>query len=394
MIQLDLLWRLPFRPRHLQNISFLVIAIFAIQYMCDNTANGQPAVETFSTAYCTACHTGPDGEGGLDLTSLSDDLLDPKIAERWVRIHDRVESGEMPPPEADQPTAAERRAFLETLSRAVDEADKPRREVILRRLNRVEYENTLSDLFGVRIDVQSMLPADASAAGFDNVGEALAVSTEQMQSYLAAADAAIDQAIGPPKAPKQVNYRKPLSEEASDKQRHRFLPEGVLLFNSQYCPSHLRSFKAPCAGTYRVRMKIKAMQSDEPVILRVNGGDTIAPRNDVQLAGYWYAPTDRIREIEFTHYLREFRQTFHPQPHGTVMQTREAPTYNGRGVLVAGHIVIAGVDDNLTVKRLQIKGDDVYLKPENKKYDPIKLNGKNRLHIWGVVTNIIHRLTS
>lgn len=59
-----------------------------------------------------------------------------------------------------------------------------------------------------------------------------------------------------------------------------------------------------------------------------------------------------------------------------------------------GHIVIAGVDDNLTVKRLQIKGDDVYLKPENKKYDPIKLNGKNRLHIWGVVTNIIHRLSS
>ena len=59
-----------------------------------------------------------------------------------------------------------------------------------------------------------------------------------------------------------------------------------------------------------------------------------------------------------------------------------------------GHIVIAGVDDNLTVKRLQIKGDDVYLTPENKKYDPIKLNGKNRLHIWGVVTNIIHRLSS
>ena len=57
-----------------------------------------------------------------------------------------------------------------------------------------------------------------------------------------------------------------------------------------------------------------------------------------------------------------------------------------------GHIVIAGVDDNLTVKRLQIKGEDVFLKPENNKYDPIKLNGNNRLHIWGVVTNIIHRL--
>lgn len=59
-----------------------------------------------------------------------------------------------------------------------------------------------------------------------------------------------------------------------------------------------------------------------------------------------------------------------------------------------GHIVIAGIDDNLTVKRLQIKGSEVSLKPENKKYDPIVLNDKNRLHIWGVVTNIIHRLVS
>lgn len=57
-----------------------------------------------------------------------------------------------------------------------------------------------------------------------------------------------------------------------------------------------------------------------------------------------------------------------------------------------GHIVIAGIDDNLTVKRLQIKGSEVSLKPENKKYAPIVLNDKNRLHIWGVVTNIIHRL--
>ncbi len=57
-----------------------------------------------------------------------------------------------------------------------------------------------------------------------------------------------------------------------------------------------------------------------------------------------------------------------------------------------GHIVIAGVDDNLTVKRLHIKDSEIFLKPENDKYEPIKLNGNSRLHIWGVVTNIIHRL--
>lgn len=56
-----------------------------------------------------------------------------------------------------------------------------------------------------------------------------------------------------------------------------------------------------------------------------------------------------------------------------------------------GNIVIAVVDDSLTVKRLQKTAKAVTLKPENKKYAPIKITGKNTLHIWGVVTHIIHK---
>lgn len=56
-----------------------------------------------------------------------------------------------------------------------------------------------------------------------------------------------------------------------------------------------------------------------------------------------------------------------------------------------GNIVIAVVDDNLTVKRLEKKGGSVKLMPENDKFDPIKVTSKNSLHIWGVVTHIIHK---
>lgn len=56
-----------------------------------------------------------------------------------------------------------------------------------------------------------------------------------------------------------------------------------------------------------------------------------------------------------------------------------------------GHIVIAAVDNNLTVKRLQINGEKVNLKPENEAYEPIKVGKSNSLHIWGVVTHIIHK---
>lgn len=58
---------------------------------------------------------------------------------------------------------------------------------------------------------------------------------------------------------------------------------------------------------------------------------------------------------------------------------------------VSGNIVIAVVDGNLTVKRLHKTSKSITLKPENDKYEPIKITSKNTLHIWGVVTHIIHK---
>jgi DNA polymerase V len=55
------------------------------------------------------------------------------------------------------------------------------------------------------------------------------------------------------------------------------------------------------------------------------------------------------------------------------------------------HIVIAALDGNLTVKRLQVNGKSVTLKPENNEYDVITIKKGNSLHIWGVVTHIIHK---
>ena len=56
-----------------------------------------------------------------------------------------------------------------------------------------------------------------------------------------------------------------------------------------------------------------------------------------------------------------------------------------------GHIVIAALDGNLTVKRLHVEGEHITLKPENDAYDNITVGEHNSLHIWGVVTHIIHK---
>lgn len=58
-----------------------------------------------------------------------------------------------------------------------------------------------------------------------------------------------------------------------------------------------------------------------------------------------------------------------------------------------GKIVIAALNGQLTVKRLSIsKEDKIYLLPENEKFPAIEVNPENDIHIWGVVTNVIHSL--
>src|SRR5262245_63044262 len=93
------------------------------------------------------------------------------------------------------PSAPSRQAFLALAGPPLAAADRAQREVVYRRLNRTEYENTIRDLFGVRAEVAAMLPEDAQAHGFDNIGAALAASTELVEAYLRAADVAIDMVL-------------------------------------------------------------------------------------------------------------------------------------------------------------------------------------------------------
>lgn len=57
-----------------------------------------------------------------------------------------------------------------------------------------------------------------------------------------------------------------------------------------------------------------------------------------------------------------------------------------------GKIVIAAIDGELTVKRLNKSSKGTYLMPENDKYKPIEITDINDVVIWGVVTNVLHEL--
>ena len=96
--------------------------------------------------HCLTCHEGETAEAGLDLSALGRDLSDPENLRRWVLVHDRIQSGEMPPEAEPRIDTALKREFLDSLSNDLNLAQRQRNDVVLRRLNRVEYENSVRDV--------------------------------------------------------------------------------------------------------------------------------------------------------------------------------------------------------------------------------------------------------
>jgi hypothetical protein len=296
----------------------------------------------FVTKNCLECHSGSNPEAGYSVEALNRSLAADEALRFWTQIYDRVERGEMPPKGADQPSRAEQSAFLSQTNSALTQADAQTREVVLRRLNRVEYENSVNDLFGIDARLQSILPEDASSGGFDNNGDALAVSTELMQAYLEAAEAALDEVFGPDKQPPRVNVTFPLSKDVQGKidTQFRQTEDGVALFDSGYCPSSFRTFISKTPGTYRVKIHAKAFQSDKPVTMSVHGGDVIVGRREKHLVGHYDLPPDKMTVIEFEDRIG-FRDTFHPRPYGIGNTRRKNQEWTGPGIVI-GDISVEG----------------------------------------------------
>ena len=189
----------------------LLIVAFAVLVTIPDESRAEPQV--FFKAHCIECHDNESHAGGLDLTSQKLELSNADNFARWVKIHDRIESGEMPPKKQPRPAVANKDAVTKWLKTELVKAEQekllnePRTGV--RRLTRSEYENTIRDLFDLPgIALQSSLPADGSAHGFDKNSDALDISHVNMAKYVEAADHALDMAIATrPQAPASVNQR-------------------------------------------------------------------------------------------------------------------------------------------------------------------------------------------
>ena len=255
----------------------------------------------FTDRHCSTCHNDVDKEGNLDLTSLTYNPTDTANFSTWVKVHDRVSSGEMPPKDKKRPDGAEIRTFVGGLATVLTAYEKEFSEangrVTRRRLNRSEYEYALRDiLHSPWLQVQNQLPEDGESFRFNKVSTALDVSYVHMARYMDAADYAMRQAISvkvtqPPTTTKRYYAREDtgltnftpnifnggpdrlkypvLDYKAQPDVRKRILPatvgdsdpavrdrEAVGWMSSNYVTgfgSRWSSFRAPVAGRYSVK---------------------------------------------------------------------------------------------------------------------------------------------
>jgi hypothetical protein len=333
-------------------VGTLALTCFMTANALAQSTDWKSDLEPFFEDHCIACHEGSDAEGNLDLSKVGDELADPDLMRRWVLIHDRVQDGEMPPKGEPAVPGNVNATFVKRLSAELTQVDRLQNDVVFRRLNRSEYENSVRDLFGVFVLAQDYLPEDTPTEGFDNVGEGLALSAEAMQAYLNAADAVLDAAFGPPKPPKYIQHTTNLNDQRdhlgklNDKQfgkMFRKTDAGLVIFQSNYCPTNLVNFarlRAP-AGTYRGTIRVRAIQSEKPVTMRVYGGDTIVGRAENHLVGYFDIPADQWVTIEFEDRLVLGGGTFHPKCYGTIDTRKDADTYPNPGLEI-GEITIEG----------------------------------------------------
>lgn len=306
------------RLLHLASLAVLISSAASAQSFEDHL---KPLVRDA----CARCH-GVGTVTPLNLVDLQYDLSDPEVFQTWARIYERLERGEMPPAAAPQPARERVDSALGSLKRALVDASVASRggqRAPLRRLTRLEYGHTVSDLLdvdeaiGTRLSLE--LPAEADSGRFDTVSATQSMSPLHVTSYLAVADRLLDAALrtGPPPPVERFEIDYATSERLYRHSQALALGQGAARqlddayvaffdFAATYTfNSESEGVVIPHPGRYRVSVEAYRYQAHTPVALKVYRGVKagIAASFD-ELIGWVDLVDDKTVTVELTPYLR------------------------------------------------------------------------------------------
>ncbi len=317
----------------------LIVRCFAGQQIAGAVEDSKQ-VPVFLQQHCVECHGPESAKAGMRLDLLKPEFDSSKDFDTWLKVHDKLAAGEMPPAKRPPPPVPDSQVVLRWIAGELTAAETRKHQsegrTVMRRLNRVEYENTVRDLLALNLDLKQYLPENPVAQGFDNVGAALNLSPELLERYLEAADQILDAAIATDLAPAQLHHRFYYQQDRAGRypKTFRFLDDAVVFFGSHFAPTVLTQFQAPTAGRYRFRISTYAYQSERPVLFRVYAGDLLQRNGRRHLINYFEAQA-KPAVAEFENQLAT-GQTIQVLPYGTGDDFKriDPVAYKGAGLAV------------------------------------------------------------
>lgn len=230
------------------------------------------SVKPFLEKHCTECHGTDVQKAKLRLDTLAPDFKTQETAEVWIKALDKAAAGQMPPASEERPPQKDLAAATAFLSAQLHDASRVRQKndgrVLLRRLNKTEYENTLSDLFEMDVEVKDLLPDDNIVAGFDNISEGLDLSSAHFLRYQDAAEKVLAQAV-PLRFKKTIKERKTAAQQIETNQGLKKTigqvskMEGDALVSYVFMQRYqsLTTPNVPSTGRYKVRVSARAVNT-------------------------------------------------------------------------------------------------------------------------------------
>lgn len=208
-------------------------------------------VEPLINEYCGDCHLDGAKKGNLAFDEFKTDADVLENRDLWLRALKNVRAGLMPPEKKPKPSAEEVQKLTSWIKDdvfTIDAANIDPGRVTIRRLNRVEYRNTIRDLTGYDYKVEEELPPDDTGYGFDTIGDVLTLSPLLMEKYMEAAEKITTASV--PRTSLMVPEKTIVeSTRRGQGTRHSF-----------YEPTTLKySFKAAHAGAYKVMMEFETL---------------------------------------------------------------------------------------------------------------------------------------
>ncbi|WAC20566.1 DUF1592 domain-containing protein [Luteolibacter sp. SL250] len=321
---------------HVSGLAILAAAGFA---SAEDAASQQRILQDFLGNYCLDCHDKESEKGDREFETFKLPLDSEAALISAKEIIDQITLKEMPPKKADQPDDEERLAVLRVLREGSQAARgkiaSSGGRTVMRRLSSREYENTLTTLFGRRLDTLGLtadFPKEKTTQHLDTIGQSLVTSSFLVDQYFQAANRLVETRLGkPPTEPQTWTFNSNFVQyeelQGSHKKVFNFrylnLYEQPNTDTRQGGYGHIEDFKkgVPVSGLYDLEVEAQAMHRDthydpeifgidfsEPFIIGVVPGDVTKghihyPQSIEPLLASSTVPDDKPTRLKFRVWL-------------------------------------------------------------------------------------------